>query len=66
MFNGSLNVQGASYKVEKGRLRGTEFSFEYQRGDGSVAKVTGTVDAGRLQAQQQVLSASVPLTAQKQ
>ena len=66
MFNGSLSVQGASYKVEKGRLRGTEFSFEYQRGDGSVAKVTGNVDAGRLQAQQQVLSASVPLTAQKQ
>jgi hypothetical protein len=31
-----------------------------------VAKVTGTVDAGRLQAQQQVISVSVPLTAQKQ
>jgi hypothetical protein len=66
MFEGSLSLQGATHKVEKGRLRGSEFSFEYQRGDGSVAKVTGTVDAGRLQAQQQVLSASVPLTAQKQ
>jgi hypothetical protein len=47
-------------------LRGSEFSFEYLRGDGSVAKVTGKVDAGRLQAQQQVMSAALPMSAQKQ
>ena len=66
MFEGTLTLQGQTYKLEKGRLRGSEFSFEYPRGDGSVAKVTGQVDAGRLQAQQQVLSAALPMSAQKQ
>ena len=66
MFDGTLTLQGQTHKLEKGRLRGSEFSFEYQRGDGSVAKVTGQVDAGRLQAQQQVLSAALPMSAQKQ
>jgi SAM-dependent methyltransferase len=66
MFDGSLSLQGQTYKVVKGRLRGNEFQFEYQRSDGSVAKVSGRIDAGRLQAQQQVLSPAVPLSAQKQ
>ena len=66
MFDGTLILQGQSHKLAKGRLRGSEFSFEYPRGDGSVAKVTGQVEAGRLQAQQQVLSAAVPMSAQKQ
>ena len=66
MFDGSLSLLGQTYKVVKGRLRGSEFQFEYQRSDGSVAKASGRIDAGRLQAQQQVLSPAVPLSAQKQ
>ena len=65
MFEGSLNLQGQTHKVVKGRLRGSEFQFEYQRGDGSLAKVSGSLDAGRMQAQQQVLSPAVTLSGQK-
>ncbi|MEI6384565.1 MAG: methyltransferase domain-containing protein [Betaproteobacteria bacterium] len=64
-FTGTLKLGGETFQVINGLLRASDFTFEYQRPDRSIVKVSGTIEGATIKAQQQILSAAVMITGQR-
>lgn len=64
-FTGTLKLGGETFQVVNGLLRASDFTFEYQRPDRSIVKVSGTIEGATIKAQQQILSAAVMITGQR-
>ena len=64
-FTGTLKLGGETFQVINGLLRAGDFTFEYQRPDRSIVKVSGTIEGATIKAQQQILSAAVMITGQR-
>ena len=64
-FTGTLKLGGETFQVVNGLLRASDFTFEYQRPDRSIVKVSGAIEGATIKAQQQILSAAVMITGQR-
>ena len=64
-FTGTLKLGSETFQVINGLLRASDFTFEYQRPDRSIVKVSGTIEGATIKAQQQILSAAVMITGQR-
>jgi len=64
-FTGTLKLGGETFQVINGLLRAGDFTFEYQRPDRSIVKVSGAIEGATIKAQQQILSAAVMITGQR-
>ena len=64
-FTGTLKLGSETFQVINGLLRAGDFTFEYQRPDRSIVKVSGTIEGATIKAQQQILSAAVMITGQR-
>lgn len=64
-FTGTLKLGGETFQVINGLLRASDFTFEYQRPDRSIVKVSGAIEGATIKAQQQILSAAVMITGQR-
>ena len=64
-FTGTLKLGSETFQVINGLLRAGDFTFEYQRPDRSIVKVSGAIEGATIKAQQQILSAAVMITGQR-